>query len=384
MSIASAVTVSGPAASKPPAGAYFYMDAMRAILALVVGFGHAWALLVRDYQAPASLFIQFCYFASGFGHSAVILFFVLSGFWIARSVVQNGEHGWSWSKHLVDRISRLMLVLIPALLLGGLLDAFGVFVLRTPTHLGLTETYVLNKDVAADLGLPTLLANLAFLQVVTHTFGSNGPLWSLGYEFWFYIWFPALWLAIRYRKFSIGLVALAFAWFNPDLGFSFLSWLAGAGLYFVDRRLEGRTAPTGTRHWAGLGCTALIFLAALFWSRTGSFRLEDPVLALSFALFLLALLRADPHPAPAVRPVAHYGAAASFSYYAIHFPILVFLAGILVGRDRLAPDAGSVGLVAAALLFTVAMAWAFARQTEARTGSLRNFLYRFLPNPVMR
>ena len=51
---------------------------------------------------------------------------------------------------------------------------------------------VLN-DVRQTIGLPTLLGNLAFLQdFFARPYGSNGPLWSLSYEFWFYLVFPLL------------------------------------------------------------------------------------------------------------------------------------------------------------------------------------------------
>jgi peptidoglycan/LPS O-acetylase OafA/YrhL len=43
------------------------------------------------------------------------------------------------------------------------------------------------------LGPEVLLGNLVFLQaILVPTWGSNGPLWSLAFEFWFYIWFPTL------------------------------------------------------------------------------------------------------------------------------------------------------------------------------------------------
>jgi peptidoglycan/LPS O-acetylase OafA/YrhL len=55
------------------------MDAMRAALAVTVAFGHVWGLLVEDYRPTASVLVRAGYFFAGFAHSAVILFFVLSG-----------------------------------------------------------------------------------------------------------------------------------------------------------------------------------------------------------------------------------------------------------------------------------------------------------------
>ena len=47
-------------------------------------------------------------------------------------------------------------------------------------------------------------------------FGSNGPLWSLAFEFWYYLWFPALWLLWR-RQPSWMLATLAVGWFAPPM-----------------------------------------------------------------------------------------------------------------------------------------------------------------------
>lgn len=376
MSEARALESQGSAGFAPaePRGAYFYMDAMRAVFALVVAYGHVWALLIRDRQPSDGVLVQPLYYAAGFGHQAVILFFVLSGFWITRTVVRGAGRGWSWRAYLVDRLTRLMPVLVPALLLGGVLDAIGVFALETPTHLCRTDTYVLRTDVAANLSWEVLLGNLAFLQFYIAPYGSNGPLWSLAYEFWFYIWFPALWLALRYRRPSIALATLAFAWFVPLLALAFLSWLCGAAVFGIAEYLKGRRMPSPAVRRALLGATGLLLAAALIGARFGADTWKDPALALVFSAFLLAVIVADPRPRTPVSPIARYGAQASFSFYATHFPVMAFAAGLAIGAERLAPDAAALGLVAAVLLGSVALAWLFARHTEAHTGALRRLL----------
>ena len=84
----------GAAAVNP---AFLYMDALRAVLALVVAFGHIWALLIADYRPTDDLLVKSLYLAAGFGHPAVILFFVLSGFWITRSILLTPPARWTWS-----------------------------------------------------------------------------------------------------------------------------------------------------------------------------------------------------------------------------------------------------------------------------------------------
>jgi len=351
------------------------MDAMRAALALTVAFGHLWGLMVEDYRPTESLIVDTGYFLAGFAHSAVILFFVLSGYWIARSVTMRAERGWQWGEYLIDRVARLGIVLVPALLLGGALDWLGFRVLQLPTYDGSTGAWVVTQDLTDSLTLRALVGNLLFLQhLIVPQFGSNGPLWSLAFEFWYYLWFPALWLALRYRRPGIALVTLGIALANLEIAFGFLSWLCGAALHGAERRWTDLRLPRWTPVAAGLLC-----LAALLWGRTGEFGGEDPLEAASFALFLFTLLRSDPPRIAALRPFAAFGARASFSLYAIHFPVMALVAGWIVGPARLPPDARTAALVVALLAMVLALAWLFAALTEARTGALRDWLRRRVP-----
>lgn len=73
-----------------------------------------------------------------------------------------------------------------------------------------------------------------------HKFGSNGPLWSLGYEVVYYLLYPA-WLAVRLAKgfvaayilaavpFLLGWLVLP-AYFLGAVLMHYPLWLAGAGL----------------------------------------------------------------------------------------------------------------------------------------------------------
>ncbi|ODP39438.1 acyltransferase family protein [Sphingomonas turrisvirgatae] len=359
-----------------PTGAYFHMDAMRTMFALLVAFGHAWALIIRDYRPPAGWLAEAGYYFAGFGHQAVILFFVLSGFWISRSVVRRAVRGWSWRSYLVDRLTRLMPVLLGALAVGGLLDTIAVRLLHSPTHLGLTDTYVLRIDIARHLSWEVLLANMAFLQVIVPTFGTNGPLWSLSYEFWFYIWFPALWLALRHRRLSLALVALTLGWFVPKLALAFLSWLCGAALYGVVDWLARRPPPRRRLVLAFTVTAAIALLATLADERFVENTWQDPALALVFSAFLLGLILLDPPAVAGLRPMASYGARASFSFYATHFPVMAFACALLLGSERLVPDVYGMALVALALLLSISFAWVFAAQTEGRTPALRDWLCR--------
>jgi peptidoglycan/LPS O-acetylase OafA/YrhL len=376
------MTAADRAAAAPPAardadGAYLYMDAFRGLLALAVAFGHVWVLFIRDYVPTGSIAVRLLYGLAGFAHAAVIMFFVLSGYWITRSVLSRVERGWSWSGYLVDRLGRMLAVLVPALLVGGLLDALGVWALRSPTHLGMTDAWVLRKDVAADLSLATLAGNLVFLQgILVGTFGANGPLWSVAAEFWFYLWFPALLLLLRHGRPSWALASLGLLLFAPALAFYFLVWLCGSAVFLLQRRYERRTAMSRPVRLSVLGVAGAVLLAALAGARLSDAAQDDAVLSVAFAAFLLALILARPAFASGMRHLAGFGARASFSLYAIHFPVIAIVAAFAVGDRRLAPDAPGAAIALAALAVSVLASLGFAQVTEARTGRVRGWLAR--------
>ncbi|WP_144095618.1 hypothetical protein [Croceicoccus sediminis] len=76
---------------------------------------HARELLIVDAAEAGnrlSLIDKAVYLVSGLGHEAVMVFFVLSGFWITRAVDRRKDDKVFWRPYLTDRLSRLMIVLL--------------------------------------------------------------------------------------------------------------------------------------------------------------------------------------------------------------------------------------------------------------------------------
>ena len=119
---AAARAAPGPGADSGsgPAAGFAVLDMVRAIAALAVVWNHAWNMVAGPMPAGASPWLHLVYITAGFGLDAVFAFFVVSGFWIGKSVLGRLAGGtWSWHGYLVDRLSRLLVVLVPALVLGG-------------------------------------------------------------------------------------------------------------------------------------------------------------------------------------------------------------------------------------------------------------------------
>src|SRR5438067_1861576 len=112
------------------------MDATRAGAAALVVVSHVRDLLLQDFAGQHGALFKAFYFVTGFGHAGVVVFFVLSGFWITKSVVRRADRPAFWRDYLIDRLARLWLVLVPALLLGGLLDWYGAHLLGARLYEG--------------------------------------------------------------------------------------------------------------------------------------------------------------------------------------------------------------------------------------------------------
>lgn len=360
----------------PERGAFFYMDLLRYVAASLVVVEHLRDLtwLTWGEAALPSVLFQPVYFLTGFGSQAVSIFFVLSGFWITRAVERRVDAPNFWRVYLTDRLSRLLVVIVPALLIGWALDAYGRFGLQSPLYLGTSGALSLRGDIAARLDAATFLGNLAFLQtILVPTFGSNGPLWSLANEFWYYVWFPALLMLVKKRRVSLGLLALVVVAIGPHLLAGFAVWLAGSALYYLDSRLHENRARTPL--WQFL-LGAMLAGAVMSADRLGKIPAPFGFIAvgIAFAVFVWLLLGRNPLPKGWLSPLAKFGANSSYSLYVVHFPVLTLATALAMPQGRIEPGWGSALVLALAYLALVLFAWGFSRLTEAHTPKLRKLL----------
>lgn len=185
------------------------LNAMRALAAVGVLAGHLRALFFVDYQGAMGdpVAIGF-YAATGVGHSAVVVFFVLSGYWVGGKLIGSVRAGeFTWFRYATARLVRLWVVLVPALALTAAADYLGTRLRPKASVYNATPAEyhgVATPDLHSHQGLGVALGNGAFLQDLrVPTFGSNAALWSLAYEFWFYAMFPLVLLALaRHTSYS--------------------------------------------------------------------------------------------------------------------------------------------------------------------------------------
>ena len=362
-----------------------HLDLIRGISALAVMFGHVRGLFFVDFPflADKSPAYRALYAITGLGHQAVIVFFVLSGYFIGTSVTDSvGGRRWSWRVYLVNRLTRLQLVLLPALVLGAVWDRIGMWIPQAAAFYygGLYKYYV--PSVALRSTAPVFFGNLFFLQsVLSPVFGSNGPLWSLSYEFWYYILFPALmlaagsWAGVRTRFLYVGLAVFLFWFIGPQISLYFLVWLAGALAGHL-HRVEWLRMP---RVLAFVSmATGLLFFGVLAWNRAypiASATLADYLIGCMFALWIYMLIQGSREDvSSAYAKTARTLSGFSYTLYLIHFPVLLLLRGLLDPKGNWQPDLKHLLYALGIALLMLIYAYIVAEFTEARTSIVRRRL----------
>lgn len=144
-----------------------YLDLIRFSAAVLVYLWHSNQRFLTEAILPAS----------NYGHSSVIVFFVLSGFVIAY-ITETKES--SLPDYAASRFSRVFSVAIPAVFITLVLDTAGRILY--PAIYGYPYDQFLAR-VAGSL----FMANEVWLISITSF--SNVPYWSICYEWWYYVTF---------------------------------------------------------------------------------------------------------------------------------------------------------------------------------------------------
>jgi peptidoglycan/LPS O-acetylase OafA/YrhL len=379
-----------PRALSPAVSAH--LDVIRSAAAWAVMWGHLRAFFFIDFPEVShpNLLLKILYFATGFGHQAVMVFFVLSGFLISSSIFRSWIAGtWTWAGYALSRATRLYVVLIPGLLFGGFWDFTGKSFFNSTGLYSSPLTSFGGGVVQNDLTVRNFVGTLFYLQtILCRTFGSNGPLWSIANEFWYYVLFPlGLLASIRWAsKRWISAIALTFfalavaAFLGPEKLLGFVIWLAGVAVLL----LWSHTTITGKAGRAALLFFAtILFAACLAAARNGKMppQISDFVVGFAFSAFLLGILQLDFWLPPDGGYLRNARLFAGFSYtlYVLHFPLLLFLRAVITPTSRWQPDLrhllSGAGIGIAVLVFC----WVVARLTEHRTGEIRRTLAKALP-----
>ena len=270
-----------------------------------------------------------------FGQEAVMLFFLLSGYVIALSLMKRKYSFYEYLKHRFLRIYPILL-----------------FVITVSILLKITYSNL-------DLNFNNLLLNLLMLQDIsalkpgtfTGPFLGNSPLWFLSYEWWFYIiFFIHLFLYQKFYKninflifsgFIFSIIGLISYYYFPNqislIVMYYYIWLSGAIvciIYFT--QISNKKKSLFTLLIIYLIIICFYFILFVYNEKTSSIGIH-PLLELrhyltSFLFLVVSLIYAK-YLYNYLKNNLNYQkflklglkpASISFGVYVIHYPIMQF------------------------------------------------------------
>lgn len=183
------------------------LDGLRGISALYVLIHHARLLLTQSYNQGLNLYPEkyewldklMVYFFGlfKFGHEAVIVFFVLSGFLIH---LRQASPTFDFRKFkILSYLEKRVLRIYPTLLTSFLLCLGCDYIIYVFTD----NSFI---SVFSKYNLYSFISNI-FLIPNDSVWGVNFPMWSLKHEWFFYMLYPLLlWLAQKHIYYSLFVV----------------------------------------------------------------------------------------------------------------------------------------------------------------------------------
>jgi peptidoglycan/LPS O-acetylase OafA/YrhL len=348
-----------------------FLNFIRWLSALFVVCGHT--VMIDEYAFGPRDF-AFYKIVGSQAHQAVVVFFVLSGFVISHAVdglnqKQNLSVNQKMNKYFIDRFTRIYLVLIPVILLTILVDILG-----SRANLDL---FLDNSIIPFNNYIFRIAANVLSLQG-TYGYrvqlGSNPALWSIGYEFSYYIFFIILAIRPLDKKSILLIILFALVKGNEIMLYS-LIWLSGVVAYKIYTRLKN-----------SVNCYLVfgyffVFLFLyykiypnVFLDKTD----QNPFLSdFMFGLLLMPFLVFDFSFASKsiFSKINTFLADFSYSLYALHLPIIYLLYAILAEYNWIVPP---IELSLLIILLNYALAILFGRLFESKKNlsRVRDFFYK--------
>ena len=304
-----------------------YLDLMRFLAACLVVIYHSNSRLIVEAPLPLA----------HYGHSAVIVFFVLSGFVIAYATDTKER---SAKSYWASRLSRVLSLAVPVVLLTPLLDMVGE-ALAPALYAGNTTHGLAGLRIASSLLFLNEIWSVSIMSF------SNVAYWSLNYEVWYYALFALHTFTDRRRRWWwIALVALLL---GPKIVLLAPIWLLGVLIYRwqLPRQMPewlGWLCVTGSvalfvafdlSHLEDTVTEQLKLLIGAHWHRELAFSrwfLTDYLLAgivfLNFLGMQRVVFRVAGLALWVARPV-RAAAAFTFSIYILHQPLIYFFAALI-------------------------------------------------------
>lgn len=353
---------------------FYWIDWARFLAAFAVLLTHArsstWVNWAELPQAGRTASAYFIYTISRFGHEAVIIFFVLSGYLVGGKLIERVRTGaFDVRKYALDRAARIYVPYFPALIFSA--------IVWNLTGGGVSATsFVINM--------------LQLQKILGPSFAGNDALWSLAYEVWFYViggaFAAACVGAASTRTVSLMVGVFALGAFVKLFPIYLLCWMIGAFGYAAGSALVfARDWIVGSMLFVGGVCIsqyASLANATEALAYIGFDAKSTPLAQVGFLVMCLGVvmvIRAIASRAPGsafglrIERIGASLAAGSYTLYLTHYPALHICEKLDPVRHT------SVGLSAwmsfgLRLAASGIIAYVFYRLFESKTAAVKKWI----------
>ncbi|RYI28771.1 acyltransferase [Bacillus infantis] len=300
---------------------------------------------------------------------------MLSGYFISSSVIVSvGNNKWNWRNYLINRFTRLYVVLIPALLIGVIWDQVGINLFENINiYSGESNESILQFSIVDRSTLLVFLSNLFFLQeILSAPFGSNGALWSLSYEFWYYIIFPFIVLSVYNRSWCYAIISVILFFFvGIEISIYFIIWGIGF-LIFIFPPLNIKSLFI---KYCLLSFSLFAFILSIIMSALQSIPFSDFIVAVFFGIlvYLIISILDKPMKKNNINTIPKFLADFSYSLYLLHTPFIVFIYALYInlGYHKMQPNIKNIMIGIIFVIFIMIYAWLISVVTEKNTDKIK-------------
>lgn len=304
-------------------------NVLRAIAALLVCMGHGYLIFYYPiYKSPTlPLYL--------FGHAAVMVLFINSGFLIAKSVSANAQRNAQFKlmEYVGARVNRILPPFYCSLLLMLFLYLIAPYCFATGTREFEVISPVMSRAKVQLDGL-SLIGCIGFVnEFITRTPVMNFAYWTLPMEIWCYALFG---LVVSARgRWGMGL-SFALLLLLGYLNFAFvcyiLVWLLGVGIAL----LHSHQKPFSKRIAMGFLGASLVVAAGCYlfyrYALPVGADTEKAMLAMYgmlSGLWVACFIYLVVYGKIRLPSFAQSLSNSSYTLYLIHFPIVLFVYGII-------------------------------------------------------
>jgi peptidoglycan/LPS O-acetylase OafA/YrhL len=354
------------------------LDLLRAASAQIVVIGHGisfMGILLWLQEPPVGNFplIQ---------NIGVVFFFILSGFVITYTTLHKiNKKSYNFKTFFVERFSRIYSGYAPALIIIAVLDCILLFYLGGSLQYNSynPQTFIGNIFMLQDnplLNGPPILLHFTSSVVLT-SFGSARQLWTLGVEWWIYMFFGWLFLGLVTIKNRVIFAVILIILLIPPLYYALPSsrggglaimWAMGAtAALILNYRFKFKS---GLRKISPFATVILFTLAAVrTYTIKNAYDLLFALMLTGGIFFLVTYLDSSRFVLPQrIKKVIHTTSGYSMTLYLLHYSVFVILTTFIATYSPYL-------LFIIGFVLSNVISFSLAHFTEMRYRDLRKYLF---------